>query len=70
VSYKRPDSNKTPPKAHQVYFYWGAKLLTEGKFNEAIRPLMLSIVTECDALERFLAMADLACAEAFTSKEN
>jgi len=54
----------------QVYFYWGARLLTEGKFNDAVRPLMVSVVTECDALERFLAMADLAYAEAFTSKVN
>lgn len=54
----------------QVFFYWGARLLTEGKFNDAMRPLMLSIVPECDALERVLAMADLACAEAFASKVN
>jgi len=54
----------------QVYFYWGAKLLTEEKFNDAMRPLLVSIGTECDSLERVLAMADLECAGAFTSKVN
>jgi len=46
----------------QVYFYWGAKLLTEGKFTEAMRPLLLSVATESDTLERSLADADLKTA--------
>jgi hypothetical protein len=46
----------------QVFFYWGAKLLTEERFGEAISPLLLSISTECDALERCLAEADLEVA--------
>lgn len=56
----------------QVYFYWGARLLTEGKFRDAMRPLLLSVGTDCNALERFLANADLetACAQVVTSKDN
>ena len=54
----------------QVYFYWGAKLLTEGKFTSALKPLVLSISTGCDALERVLANADLAIAQALHSKVN
>jgi hypothetical protein len=46
----------------QVYFYWGAKLVTEESFSDAIRPLLLSVGTECDALERRLAEADLEVA--------
>jgi hypothetical protein len=54
----------------QVYFYWGAKLLTEGKFTDAIKPLLLCVRTECDALERTLAKADLATAQALDKKAN
>jgi hypothetical protein len=54
----------------QVYFYWGAKLLTEGKFTSALKPLVLCVCTECDALERVLANADLAIARALHSKVN
>jgi hypothetical protein len=43
-------------------FLLGAKLLTEGKFTEAMRSLLLSVGTECDALERRLADADLQTA--------
>lgn len=48
----------------QVYFYWGAKLVTEGRVNSAMRPLLLAVGTECDALERRLAEADLEEARA------
>jgi hypothetical protein len=54
----------------QVYFYWGAKLLTEGKFTSALKPLVLCVCTECNALERVLANADLAIAQALHSKVN
>jgi hypothetical protein len=54
----------------QVYFYWGAKLLTEGKFTSALKPLALCVCTECDSLERVLANADLAIAQALHSKVN
>jgi hypothetical protein len=54
----------TPEVECQVYFYWGAKLLTEGKGTDAMRPLLLSVGTECDALERRLADADLQTAGA------
>jgi hypothetical protein len=54
----------------QVYFYWGAKLLTEGKLTGAIRPLALCVGTQCDALERRLANADLVAAQALRSKVN
>lgn len=57
-------SEFTPELECQVYFYWGSKLLTEGKFNEALRPLLLAVNTECDALERRLADADLRTAGA------
>jgi hypothetical protein len=53
-----------------VYFYWGAKLLTESKSTDAMRPLLLCVGTECDALERVLANADLAIAQALHSKVN
>jgi len=43
----------------QVYFYWGAKLLTEGKFASATTPLLHCVSTECDVPERQLAKADL-----------
>jgi hypothetical protein len=48
----------------QVYFYWGAKLLTEGRFADALKPLLHAVKTECNALERWLAESDLqtACA--------
>jgi hypothetical protein len=54
----------------QVYFYWGAKLLTEGRFTIALKPLVLCVCTECDALERVLANADLAIAQALHGKVN
>jgi hypothetical protein len=60
----------SPDLECQVYFYWGAKLLTEEKFTVAIRPLALCVATGCDALERVLANADLAIAQALHSKVN
>jgi hypothetical protein len=54
----------------QVYFYWGAKLLTEGKVDGSLTPLLLCVETECHALERRLADADLATARALQSKIN
>jgi hypothetical protein len=54
----------------QVYFYWGAKLLTEGKLTGAIRPLALCVGKQCDALERRLANADLVAAQNLRSKVN
>ncbi len=54
----------------QVYFYWGAKLLTEGKFTDAMKPLLVCVGMECNALERFLADADLAIAQALQCKVN
>jgi hypothetical protein len=54
----------------QVYFYWGAKLLTEGKVDGSLRPLLLCVETECHALERRLADADLATARALQSTIN
>jgi hypothetical protein len=54
----------------QVYFYWGAKLLTEGKFSGAIRPLLICVGMECSALERSLANADLASAHSLPGKHN
>ena len=46
----------------RVYFYWGARLLTDHKFGESIEPLLLSLGTESDAAERGLAAADLKTA--------
>lgn len=60
----------SPDLECQVYFYWGAKLLTEEKFTVAIRPLALCVATGCDALERVLANADLAIAQALHRKVN
>lgn len=54
----------------QVYFYWGAKLLTEGKVDGSLMPLLLCVETVCHALERRLADADLATARALQSKIN
>ena len=60
----------SPELECQVYFYWGAKLLTEGKFTGAIRPLALCVGTQCDALERRLANADLVTAQALRNTVN
>jgi len=60
----------SPDLECQVYFYWGAKLLTEEKFTAAIRPLALCLATGCDPLERFLAEADLAIAQTLCRKVN
>ncbi len=53
----------TPELACQVNFYWGARLLTEARFADAVRPLRCAAETECSALERRLADADLSTAE-------
>ena len=46
----------------QVYFYWGARELTEGNYSDAVKPLALAIGRKCQALERRLAEADLRIA--------
>ena len=53
----------TPELACQVHFYWGARLLTEERFTDAVAPLRSAAETDCGALERRLADADLSTAE-------
>ncbi len=43
----------------EIYFYCGAKLLTDGKLTQAFRPLLLATWADGAALERELANADL-----------
>lgn len=52
----------TPELECRVNFYWGAKLLTEGKFDEALKQLSLSVNLKCNIVERLLAEADLQTA--------